>query len=135
MIHVDQRVTVQVTTRRLRVVKYRGSGYGRNEYPFLVGENGINVIPITSNVLQHRPPGPKVSSGQARLDDVLAGGYKCGTSILIVGTAGAGKTTLACLFARGRLPARRASAISQFRGVARIDGQQHAEPRPGPCGR
>jgi circadian clock protein KaiC len=100
VIHVDQRVTVQVATRRLRVVKYRGSGYGRNEYPFIIGENGINVIPITSNVLQHRPPGPKVSSGQARLDDVLGGGYKRGTSILIVGTAGAGKTTLACSFAQ-----------------------------------
>ena len=100
VMHVDQRVTVQVTTRRLRVIKYRGSGYGRNEYPFLIGENGINVIPITSNVLQHRPPGPKVSSGQARLDDILAGGYKRGTSILIVGTAGAGKTTLACLFSQ-----------------------------------
>jgi circadian clock protein KaiC len=100
VIHVDQRVTVQVATRRLRVVKYRGSGYGRNEYPFIIGENGINVIPITSNVLQHRPPGPKVSSGQARLDEVLGGGYKRGTSILIVGTAGAGKTTLACSFAQ-----------------------------------
>jgi circadian clock protein KaiC len=100
VIHVDQRVTVQVATRRLRVVKYRGSGYGRNEYPFLIGENGINVIPITSNVLQHPAPGPKVSSGQARLDDVLGGGYKRGTSILIVGTAGAGKTTLACSFAQ-----------------------------------
>jgi len=100
VIHVDQRVTAQITTRRLRVIKYRGSGYGRNEYPFIIDENGINITPITSNVLQHRPPGPKVSSGQAWLDDVLAGGYKCGTSILIAGTAGAGKTTLACVFTR-----------------------------------
>jgi len=100
VIHVDQRVTVQVTTRRLRVVKYRGSGYGRNEYPFIIGDNGINVIPITSGVLEHRAPGAKVSSGQAGLDHVLAGGYKRGTGILIVGTAGAGKSTLACLFAQ-----------------------------------
>ena len=100
VIHVDQRVTAQITTRRLRVIKYRGSGYGRNEYPFIINDDGINIIPITSNVLQHRPPGPKVSSGQARLDDVLAGGYKGGTSILIAGTAGAGKTTLACVFTR-----------------------------------
>ena len=98
VIHVDQRVTAQITTRRLRVIKYRGSGYGRNEYPFIINENGINIIPITSNVLQHRPPGSKVSSGQAWLDEVLAGGYKCGTSILLAGTAGAGKTTLACIF-------------------------------------
>jgi circadian clock protein KaiC len=100
VIHVDQRVLGQITTRRLRVVKYRGSGYGRNEYPFIIGENGINVIPITSNVLQHLPPGPRVSSGQTQLDAVLGGGYKRGTSILLVGTAGAGKTTLACVFAQ-----------------------------------
>ena len=100
VIHLDQRVTAQITTRRLRVIKYRGSGYGRNEYPFLINERGINIIPITSNVLQHRPPGPRVSSGQAWLDVVLSGGYKSGTSILIAGTAGAGKTTLACVFAQ-----------------------------------
>ena len=99
VIHVDQRVTLQVTTRRLRVVKYRGSGYGRNEYPFIIGDSGITVVPITSSVLQHRPPGAMVSSGQAGLDHILAGGYKRGTGILIAGTAGAGKTTLACMFA------------------------------------
>jgi len=100
VIDVDQRVTTQVATRRLRVVKYRGSGYGRNEYPFIIGENGINVIPITSNVLQHPAPGPRVSTGLTRLDDLVAGGYKRGTSVLIVGTAGAGKTTLGCTFAQ-----------------------------------
>src|SRR4029077_3854092 len=99
VIHVDQRVTAQIATRRLRVIKYRGSGYGRNEYPFIIDESGINIIPITSNILQHRPPGPKVSSGQARLDDVVGGGYKSGTSILLAGNAGAGKTTLAYAYA------------------------------------
>ncbi|HEX9596803.1 MAG TPA: ATPase domain-containing protein, partial [Anaerolineales bacterium] len=93
VIQVDQRVTGQVATRRLRVMKYRGSGYGRNEYPFVINEDGISVIPITSSALQHRPLGSKVSSGQARLDEMLAGGYRCGASILIVGTAGTGKTT------------------------------------------
>ncbi|MDO9116329.1 MAG: circadian clock protein KaiC [Nitrospira sp.] len=100
VIHVDQRVTQQITTRRLRVVKYRGAGYGRNEYPFVISQDGINVIPITSNVLQHRPLGPKVSSGLAGLDGVLAGGFRRGASTLIVGTAGSGKTTLACIFAQ-----------------------------------
>ncbi|HET9360030.1 MAG TPA: circadian clock protein KaiC [Vicinamibacterales bacterium] len=100
VIHVDQRVTVQVTTRRLRVVKYRGSGYGRNEYPFIIGDDGIHVIPITSSVLQHRTPGARMSSGLAGLDRLVAGGYKRGTGILIVGTTGAGKTTLACAFAQ-----------------------------------
>lgn len=99
VIHVDQRVTAQITTRRLRVAKYRGSGYGRNEYPFIINEHGINIIPMTSNVLQHRPPGPRVSSGMAWLDDALAGGYMQGTSVLIAGSAGAGKTTFACAFA------------------------------------
>jgi circadian clock protein KaiC len=98
VIHVDQRVTAQITTRRLRVIKYRGSGYGRNEYPFIINEHGVHIIPITSNVLQHRPPGSRVSSGADWLDDVLAGGYRRGTSVLVAGTAGAGKTTLACLF-------------------------------------
>ncbi|MFO7693109.1 MAG: circadian clock protein KaiC [Vicinamibacterales bacterium] len=100
VIHVDQRVTAQITTRRLRVIKYRGSGYGRNEYPFVINEAGINIIPMTGNVLQHRPPGARISSGSAWLDDALAGGYRRGTAILIAGTAGAGKTTLACLFTR-----------------------------------
>ena len=100
VIHVDQRIAIQIATRRLRVIKYRGSGYGRNEYPFIIGENGINLIPITSNVLQHHPPGPKVSSGQPQLDGLLAGGFMRGTSILLVGTAGSGKTTAACLFSQ-----------------------------------
>lgn len=99
VIHVDQRVVAQVATRRLRVIKYRGSGYGRNEYPFIIGTAGINVIPITSNVLQHRAPGPRVSTGHARLDALLGGGYRTGQSIMLAGTAGAGKTTLACVFA------------------------------------
>jgi circadian clock protein KaiC len=100
VIHLDQRVTTQITTRRLRVLKYRGSGYGRNEYPFVIREDGISVIPITSDVLIHRPLGPRVSSGQVQLDEMLGGGYKRGASILIVGTAGSGKTTLACVFAQ-----------------------------------
>ncbi len=100
VIELDQRVVGQIATRRLRVVKYRGSGYGRNEYPFIINEDGINVVAITSNALHHRPLGPKVSSGQQELDGLLAGGYSRGASILIVGTAGAGKTTLACMFAQ-----------------------------------
>jgi len=119
VIHVDQRVTAQVTTRRLRVVKYRGSGYGRNGYPFIIGDNGINVIPITSGVLEHRAPGAKVSSGQAGLDHVLGGGYKRGTGILIVGTAGAGKSTLACAFAQ--------SACERGERVLYINFEESAE--------
>jgi circadian clock protein KaiC len=100
VIELDQRVVGQIATRRLRVVKYRGSGYGRNEYPFIINEDGINVVAITNSALQHRPLGARVSSGVPALDEVLAGGYQRGASILIVGTAGAGKTTLACVFAQ-----------------------------------
>lgn len=100
VIQFDQRVTGQVATRRMRVLKYRGAGYGRNEYPFIINEDGLSVIPITSGALHHRPLGPKVSSGQPRLDEVLAGGYGRGAGILIMGTTGAGKSTLACMFAQ-----------------------------------
>lgn len=100
LIHLDQRVTAQITTRRMRVIKYRGSGYGRNEYPFVISEEGLTVIPITSAELAHRALGPRMSSGLQGLDAVLAGGYRRGASILIVGTAGSGKTTLASLFAQ-----------------------------------
>jgi len=100
VIHVDQRVTAQITTRRLRVIKYRGSGYGRNEYPFIINETGINIIPMTGNRLEHRSPGARLSSGPAWLDAALGGGYRQGTAVLIAGPAGAGKTTLACLFAQ-----------------------------------
>ncbi len=100
VIELDQRVVGQIATRRLRVVKYRGSGYGRNEYPFIINEDGISVVAITSNVLHHRALGPKVSSGQQQLDGLMAGGYSRGASVMIVGSAGAGKTTLACMFAQ-----------------------------------
>jgi circadian clock protein KaiC len=100
VIQVDQRVTAQITTRRLRVIKYRGSGYGRNEYPFVINETGISIIPMTSNVLRHRPAGSKMSSGTGWLDDALDGGYRRGTAILVAGSAGAGKTTMACIFTR-----------------------------------
>jgi len=95
VIHVDQRVTAQIATRRLRVTKYRGSGYGRNEYPFIINEDGVSIVPMTSNVLAHRAPGRRVSTGTPWLDTALGGGYRRGTSLMVTGTAGAGKTTLA----------------------------------------
>lgn len=100
VIHIDQRIVSQIATRRLRVIKYRGSGYGRNEYPFVIDGTGIHLIPITSNALRHRAPGPTMSTGLPELNGLLSGGYKRGTSILIGGTAGSGKTTLACIFAQ-----------------------------------
>ena len=93
-------VTYQVSTRRVRVVKYRGSSHGTNEYPFLVGEHGLSVLPITLFGLQHRASTERISSGIARLDAMLGGqGFFRGSSILISGTAGSGKTSMAAHFA------------------------------------
>ena len=100
VIRLDQRVLGQVATRRVRVVKYRGSGFGTNEYPYVIGERGIVIFPLTHSELPHRAMGQKVSSGLAGLDVMLHGGFQRGSCILIAGSSGTGKTTLASAFAR-----------------------------------
>jgi circadian clock protein KaiC len=101
VILLDHRVTEQLSTRRLRVVKYRGSSHGTNEYPFLIDERGISVIPITSVGLEHHASSERISSGIPQLDEMLSGqGFYRGSSILISGTAGTGKSSLAAHFAR-----------------------------------
>ena len=100
VILLDNRVEVQISTRRLRVVKYRGSAHGTNEYPFLIDEKGISVLPITSLGLQHDVSSERISSGIPRLDTMLGEkGFYRGSSILISGTAGTGKTSAAASFA------------------------------------
>ncbi|KAB2945155.1 MAG: circadian clock protein KaiC [Candidatus Methanoperedens nitroreducens] len=100
VILLDNRVDVQISTRRLRVVKYRGSAHGTNEYPFLIDEKGISVLPITSLGLQHDVSSERISSGIPRLDTMLGEkGFYRGSSILISGTAGTGKTSTAASFA------------------------------------
>jgi circadian clock protein KaiC len=100
VIQLDHRVHEQISTRRIRVVKYRGSYHGTNEYPFLIDREGICVLPVTSLTLQHAAPMDRVSSGLAPLDDMLGGkGYFRGSTVLLSGMAGAGKTTLAAHFA------------------------------------
>jgi circadian clock protein KaiC len=97
---LDHRVEDQITTRRLRVVKYRGSAHGTNEYPFLIDDQGISVLPITSAALQHKTSDEAVSTGIPGLDSMLgAGGYYRGSNVLISGPAGTGKTTFAVHFA------------------------------------
>ena len=89
VILLDHRVYNQVSTRRLRIVKYRGTTHGTNEYPFLIDEDGVTVLPITSLSLNHEAPTGRVSSGVARLDTMLGGkGYYRGSSVLVTGTAG-----------------------------------------------
>jgi circadian clock protein KaiC len=100
VIMLDHRVVDMVSSRRLRVVKYRGSTHGTNEYPFLIDAAGISVFPITSVGLQHEVSSLRVSSGVPELDAMLGGeGYFKGSSVLASGTAGTGKTSLAAHFA------------------------------------
>lgn len=99
VIHLDQRVLEQVTTRRLRVVKYRGSAYGRNEYPFGITKKGIWIIPVTQASLKHASLGECLSSGVDQLDSILDGGYRRNSCTLLTGNSGTGKTTFACAFA------------------------------------
>ncbi|MEK6753685.1 MAG: circadian clock protein KaiC [Chloroflexota bacterium] len=100
VIVLDHRVSEQVSSRRLRVVKYRGSTHGTNEYPFLIDENGISVLPVTSLVLQHPASTQRVPTGVPRLDTMLGGaGYLRGSTVLASGTAGSGKSSLAAHFA------------------------------------
>jgi circadian clock protein KaiC len=96
VILLDHRVLDQVSTRRLRIVKYRGTAHGTNEYPFLIDEKGFNVLPLTSIGLQHQVSNERISTGIPRLDTMLGGkGVFRGTTILVSGTAGTGKTSLA----------------------------------------
>lgn len=99
VITLDHRVSDQVSTRRLRVVKFRGSVHGTNEYPFLIGDRGISVLPITSLGLDHAAPVTRVSSGIAGLDKMLGGrGVYRGASVLVSGSSGTGKSSIAAHF-------------------------------------
>jgi len=96
---LDNRVSDQITTRRLRVVKYRGSAHGTNEYPFLIDAQGVSVLPVTSAGLEHAASDEVISTGIPGLNQMLgAGGFYRGTSVLVSGTAGTGKTSLAAHF-------------------------------------
>jgi circadian clock protein KaiC len=99
VIVLDNRVRDQISTRRLRIVKYRGSAHGSNEYPFLITSKGISVLPITSLLLQHQASDERISSGVPSLDDMMRGkGFFRGSSILVSGSAGTGKSSLSAAF-------------------------------------
>jgi circadian clock protein KaiC len=99
VIFLDHRIIEQISTRRLRVVKYRGATHGTNEYPFLIDEDGITVLPVTSLGLAHAVSNERISSGVKELDEMLGGkGYFRGSSVLVSGTAGTGKTSLSAQF-------------------------------------
>ncbi|MFY9691147.1 MAG: circadian clock protein KaiC [Candidatus Acidiferrales bacterium] len=97
---LDHRIQEQVSVRRMRIVKYRGTKHGADEYPFLIDERGMSVLPVTALQLQHDVSIERVSSGVPDLDALLEGkGYYRGSTVLLSGTAGSGKTTLAASFA------------------------------------
>ena len=96
---LDHRVNEQISTRRIRVVKYRGSTHGTNEYPFLINKTGISVVPITALGLDHKASSERISSGVPGLDEMLGGlGFFRASSVLVTGTAGTGKSSLAASF-------------------------------------
>ncbi len=99
VIFLSHQVADQIATRRMRIVKYRGSVHGTNEYPFLIDEQGISVLPVTSVGLDHPASSERVSTGIPRLDNMLGGeGFYRGSSVLVTGTAGTGKTSMAAHF-------------------------------------
>ena len=101
IILLDNRVREQISTRRIRVIKYRGSKHGTNEYPFVIDKGGLSVIPITSAGLDQPGTAQRVSTGIPSLDKMFRGaGYTRGSTVLVSGTAGTGKTSLAAAFAR-----------------------------------
>jgi circadian clock protein KaiC len=100
VIMLDHRVMEQISTRRLRIIKYRGSYHGTSEFPFLIDKDGISVLPITSLGLKHPGTKERVRTGIPELDTMLSGkGFTKGSSVLVSGTAGTGKTSIAAAFA------------------------------------
>jgi len=101
VILLDHRVLDQITTRRMRIVKYRGSSHGTNEYPFIIDEQGFSVLPVTSMALRHKVSNEVISTGVPDLDAMLGvGGYYRGSTVLMSGTAGMGKSSFAAALAR-----------------------------------
>jgi len=101
VIVLDHRVVDQIATRNLRVMKYRGALHGTNEFPFLIGDEGLSVLPITSLGLNHKVSSERIATGIPRLDAMLGGrGFFRGSSILLTGTPGTGKTIISCNFAQ-----------------------------------
>jgi circadian clock protein KaiC len=100
VILLEHRIENKISTRLMRIVKYRGSIHGTNEYPFLIDEDGMSVLPVTSLLLQHEVSTQRITSGIPALDKMLGGkGFFRGSSILVSGTAGTGKTSIAACFA------------------------------------
>ena len=115
VILLDHRVHNQVSTRRLRIVKYRGTAHGTNEYPFLIDQDGFSVLPVSSLGLNHKVSEERISSGIADLDSMLTGGgFHRASSILVSGVAGSGKSTVAASFANAACAAGERALVFSF---------------------
>jgi len=114
VIVLDHRVRDEISTRRLRIQKYRGSAHGTNEYPFLISAHGFSVLPITSVVLDYGASAERISTGVPRLDEMLGGGVYRGSTVLVSGSAGTGKTTLGASFADAACARGERALIIQF---------------------
>ena len=113
VVALDHRVNDQISTRRMRIVKYRGSAHGTDEYPFLIDHKGFSVLPLSAIRLNHKVSRDRVSSGVKDLDAMLEGkGYYKGVVVLVSGTAGSGKSTLAAHFANEACRTRQARACT-----------------------
>ncbi len=112
---LDHRVNEQVSTRRLRILKYRGTSHGTNEYPFLIDKSGISIVPITGARLDHPVTSERITSGIAGIDEMLHGaGYYAGSTVLISGTSGTGKSSMAINTAYAAAQAGKRSLIFSF---------------------
>lgn len=112
---LDHRVQNQISTRRLRIVKYRGTAHGTNEYPFLIDADGFSVLPVSALTLNHKVSDQRISSGVPDLDQMLAGGgFHRGSSILISGVAGSGKSSLAASFVSASCAAQEPAVYFSF---------------------
>lgn len=100
LLHLNIKTVNQITTRRLKVIKYRGSGFASNDYPYIIAQDGLHLAPITSVKLAHHPLGKKISSGLSKLDQIVYGGFRQGSCLLFAGLPGTGKTVLASTFSR-----------------------------------
>ncbi len=119
VILLDHRVQNQVSTRRLRIVKYRGTAHGTNEYPFLIDQEGFSVLPVSSLGLNHKVSEERISSGIADLDDMLTGGgFHRASSVLISGVAGSGKSSVAASFADAACAAGERALLFSFEEFA-----------------
>ena len=131
VISLDNRVVDQLATRRLRILKYRGSRHGADEYPFLIGTDGITIFPITSLKTDYKLSRERVSTGITRLDAMFSGkGYFRGSAILVSGTAGTGKSSIAAYLHRCGMQARRKMPLLCIRRNTGPDHTQYGLDRP-----